>query len=251
MHSDEDSVTYTEKTYQKKLYVGRRIRLAHFSVQEYLESTRILGSNAKIFHLRRNKEEQFLSDCCVAYLLNYASSDRMTRTRKDLKTFPLLQYAARFWYKHCQEIDNVDRQARLLYSQPSVECWIKVHDPISPVRRPFETGVFGPDLSWSGLYYAAATNLPSVVEVLIGDYNIDINTKGGQYGSALQVASLLGHEQIVRILLENQADVNIQGGSHGSALHAASRRGHEHIVGILLENKADVNIRGGLYGSAL
>ncbi|KAG8798956.1 hypothetical protein FRC18_008497 [Serendipita sp. 400] len=61
----------------------------------------------------------------------------------------------------------------------------------------------------------------------------------------------MGHEKIVRLLLENGADVNKQGGEYGNALYAASIRGREQIVRILLDNGADVNAQGGRHGSAV
>jgi ankyrin repeat protein len=60
-----------------------------------------------------------------------------------------------------------------------------------------------------------------------------------------------GHEEIVKLLLEEGADVNAQRGPYGNALYAASSKGHEKIVKLLLENGADVNAQGGPYSNAL
>ncbi|EFQ93552.1 hypothetical protein PTT_09061, partial [Pyrenophora teres f. teres 0-1] len=38
------------------------------------------------------------------------------------------------------------------------------------------------------------------------------DTQGGRYGNALQAASLGGHKQVVKTLLDKGADVNVQGG---------------------------------------
>ncbi|ERF72882.1 hypothetical protein EPUS_08495 [Endocarpon pusillum Z07020] len=97
--------------------------------------------------------------------------------------------------------------------------------------------------------------------------NADVNAQGGEYGNALQAASLRGHEKVVEILLAKNADVNAHEKS-GNALQAASWRGHEKVVEInalqaasseghekvvemLLANNADVNAQGGEYGNAL
>ncbi|THW54470.1 hypothetical protein D6D19_10716, partial [Aureobasidium pullulans] len=58
----------------------------------------------------------------------------------------------------------------------------------------------------------------------------DVNAQGGEYGSALQAASVKGHDKTVQILLDRGADVNAQGGEYGSALQAASVKGHDKIL---------------------
>jgi ankyrin repeat protein len=60
-------------------------------------------------------------------------------------------------------------------------------------------------------------------------------------GNAIQAASIEGHEQIVKLLLNQGADVNAQGGLFGNALQAALEGGHEQIVKLLLNRGADVN----------
>ncbi|KAL9093228.1 MAG: hypothetical protein Q9159_000405 [Coniocarpon cinnabarinum] len=73
----------------------------------------------------------------------------------------------------------------------------------------------------------------------------------GDFGSALQTASVRGHESVVQTLLDRGADVNAQGGEYGTALQAASYGSHEKIVQLLLDRGADVNTQGGEYGTAL
>lgn len=45
----------------------------------------------------------------------------------------------------------------------------------------------------------------------------DINTSGKNFGTALQVASVAGHEKIARLILKN-GDMNASGGKYGAAL---------------------------------
>lgn len=60
------------------------------------------------------------------------------------------------------------------------------------------------------LYYAAHIGLKAVVYSLF-EKNVDINAQRGVYGSALQVASVRGHERVVQILLEIGADIKARG----------------------------------------
>ncbi|KAK5724363.1 hypothetical protein LTR15_004408 [Elasticomyces elasticus] len=70
-------------------------------------------------------------------------------------------------------------------------------------------------------------------------------------GTALQAASREGHQATVRLLLEYGADANAQVGGSGSALQAASHSGHEAIVRLLLAEGADVNAQENGCWSAL
>lgn len=80
---------------------------------------------------------------------------------------------------------------------------------------------------------------------------VKVNTKGGYYGCALQVAAYRANEDLVKLLVESKkADVNIYGGKYGSPLQAAVRTGCLAVVQHILP-KSNVNYRGGKYGTAL
>ena len=50
-----------------------------------------------------------------------------------------------------------------------------------------------------------------------------------------------GHEEILRLLLENGADVNAKDRSKKTALHMAADKGHVSTLKLLLKNGADIN----------
>ncbi|KAE9567466.1 hypothetical protein CGMCC3_g16399 [Colletotrichum fructicola] len=77
-----------------------------------------------------------------------------------------------------------------------------------------------------------------------------VNAQGGEYGNALQAASYRGHQEIVKLLLNQGADVNAQGGGYGNALQAASYRGHQEIIQLLLNQGADVKEQTSTYRAA-
>ena len=55
------------------------------------------------------------------------------------------------------------------------------------------------------------------------------------------VATIHGHEEIVKLLIDHGAEVNRTGKAGGTALMAASLQGHGEIVKLLIEKGAEVN----------
>ncbi|PIB00559.1 Vegetative incompatibility protein HET-E-1 [Cercospora beticola] len=170
---------------QREHTVKARVRLAHFSVQEYLESTRISQSRANAFHLEKGRDHRILNHSCLAYLDYYSGCDERLSEKRDLETFPLLEYTAKSWYYHSplQQPPDVARELRFLSDQRIVEHWLMVEN-----------------MEWG-------TGLEVVVHELL-KCKADPNVKGGFYGNALQAACLIGYERIVQILLDAGADVN-------------------------------------------
>ncbi|KAK8038561.1 hypothetical protein PG993_006972 [Apiospora rasikravindrae] len=86
------------------------------------------------------------------------------------------------------------------------------------------------------LYILALNGLPNLLGAIAG--RCDVNAQGGEYGNALQAASLRGHQEVVRLLLEKGADVHAQGGQYGNALQAAIAEGRDDTVRLLRQNGA-------------
>jgi ankyrin repeat protein len=83
--------------------------------------------------------------------------------------------------------------------------------------------------------------------------SIDVNARGGEYGTSLIAASYNGNRELVLMLLCKGSNINDQVGQYGNALAAASLRGHKTVVQELLKAKADFNAStsSGRYGNAL
>ncbi|KAK6427225.1 hypothetical protein LTR81_000570 [Elasticomyces elasticus] len=220
---------------------GTIVKLAHFSVKEFLESDRILRSDAKGFHLKSTRSHGFLAQSCLCYIMHYSNSSGKTLTTRDIETFPLIGYAARSWYHHStmQEVEDSSRECSLLASENTKLDWLKVHQPdqrSAALFRPArEIG--------SSVYYGSLLGLRKAVQRLIGS-GASIHTEGGYYGNALQAASSRGHQAVARLLLEHGASVAAKGGRHGTALRAAIVEGHKTVVRLLLENGADIHAQG-------
>ncbi len=80
----------------------------------------------------------------------------------------------------------------------------------------------------------------------------DPNAKDPQSGNTLlAAAALMGHTEIVTLLLEHGADVNARSRDDGTALHAAAFLGRTETVKLLLEKGADTTLRNNMGGTAI
>ncbi|KAF8527663.1 hypothetical protein JB92DRAFT_2698293, partial [Gautieria morchelliformis] len=217
------------------------LRLAHFSVREYLVSECLrTHSKLSIYHCDEKVANTFIAKTCVAYLLQFDQHC----ISQDCISHPLWSYAAEYWIRHAQP-DNDDnltlRRLIMGFLQPdsgAYSNWLDLYPRnCYPEKR-------------APIHYMAEAGLAIVSRDLL-ENGVDANAQSGKYGNALQVASSEGHHPIVELLLERGADVNAQGGEYGNALQAASSKGNHAIVELLLEKQADVNVQGGKYGNAL
>ncbi|KAL8718670.1 MAG: hypothetical protein Q9225_004223 [Loekoesia sp. 1 TL-2023] len=234
------------------------LRIAHSSVQEYLESERIHQHAVAAFGVRRLEAHAEIACICLTYLLRLAST-------LSISEYPLALYAAQNWWRHYHDGDQnlyrVEHQTIRLFRSTGgeFEKWVQIwnidgsHDRDYQKRRGKVP---------TPIYYASLLGLDSIVFELLhekpstglfsGRVSDLVNEQDGYCGNALQAASAGGHEKTVLLLLEKGADINAQGGYFGNTLYAASVRGHEKTVQLLLEKGADISLENGPYfGNAL
>jgi hypothetical protein len=85
------------------------LRLAHFSVKEYLVSDRLLSGAARIYAIVKPNANELIAQTCLAYLLQFKTSD--CPDYSTIVNYPLAKYAARYWLKHVQFLgDTVSAQ---------------------------------------------------------------------------------------------------------------------------------------------
>ncbi|KAF8489946.1 ankyrin repeat-containing domain protein, partial [Gautieria morchelliformis] len=265
------------------------IRLAHFSVQEYLISEHLRTSMTMLSYYYFNEQiaHVFIVKTCLAYLLQFDQDNGVNWN--TAKSYPLSYYAAYNWMVHASwdpagDWDDLHRLIMMLLEPTSAVyinwMWlchkgdtlahpgksslciaaeagalevaaIEGHDTI--VQLLIEKGAIinaRGTCCMSALEAAASRGHDTIAQLLI-EKDADVNAQGGHYGSALNAAALEGHYSIVQLFLEKGADVNAQGRCYGGALQAAASRGHDMIVQLLLEKGADVNGHGGGHMSAL
>jgi hypothetical protein len=173
--------------------------------------------------------------------LKYLMQLQQPLEKDTLRVFALARYSAEFWSSHLRKTgDEMEQVSQLTMGllareEPAYLNWIRLHNPDRPWEgRNLEKGL---DSVPVPLYYAAMLGSSKVTRLLL-DVGAEVNAQCGEYGNALQVASLGGYKQIVKMLLDGGANVNAQGGYYGNALYAASAVGHEQVVKALLDADA-------------
>jgi ankyrin repeat domain-containing protein 50 len=220
------------------------VTLAHFSVMEFLISDRIQQGPAKHFAISKSIANHFIAECCLLYLLQYASSTLRTNSRLDLSSFPLLEYASVFWYQHVNLAPLEYQKSlnslilKLLLSESNLSTWLRLHVPIARQVEPF--GYFEGGRSVTiPLLYASDMGLASTVEGLLRD-GLEPNEKSGSYETPLHRAAMRGHEDVIILLLKHRADVNAKDIEGHTPLHFAMES-TTLVVQLLLKLGAEVN----------
>ena len=229
------------------------LRIAHFSVQEYLESDRI---KLHRFALKSAFAHAEIAQICLVYLqdclvhLQESGPPSGGLNFMKLQEYPLAYFAAQFWHYHYNNATNtvsqLDRLVLALFQQREdtfCTC-MRLQNPERLVD-PLTSG-----MTASPMYYASWLGLDGIVRELIGHCqnhtsmaNHLTNAEGGHHEHALMAASSQGHEKVVQILIDAGADVN-DILPDGTALQVASFYGHEKVVQILIDAGADINAVG-------
>lgn len=216
------------------------VRVAHFSVQEYLLSNQIQQSRAADYALSGPIQHAQICKTCLL-CLNNDDFVRQTLSPGLLQEYPLARYAARWWHYHYRQADTgLDNQVdnrllkqlsekilALLTVSQAFECRVRLHDP----DRTWDTIVIWHNttkrVNATPAYYAALPGLEDPLTAILSGSLADLNSRSGAQGSPLEAAARRGHEKVVQLLLDKGADVDTHGGYGDTALQAASYAGHE------------------------
>ncbi|KAK2745548.1 hypothetical protein FQN57_003673 [Myotisia sp. PD_48] len=251
------------------------VRIAHFSVQEYLESERIEHSNAAKYAMKSEQAHLEIAHICLVYLLEPRLTDRGLNN-VQLKDFPLTDFAAYFWpYHYKGAADRISNclPLKLFQQEDKFQFWASLpkiqdlslysEDPVTvasclgldqivsillEVHHKVNGQGYDANGHFGALYLASRHGHEKAVKILLNSCADPITSSS----QVLGVASKYGREKVVRLLLDWGADPSFAcwGGS-GNALVAASKRNHMKVVRMLLESGADTHIYCGWGANAL
>ena len=221
---------------------SRVVQFSHFSVKEYLTSSRLAQSQyGEISRFRIDLEpaHTIITQACLATLLQL---DEHTGDR-DAKVSPLVKYAAEHWVDHAQfeEVSSCVREGMddlFDGSKPHFAAWLEVHDidKLWHAFTPRSTNPIG-----SSLYYAAFCGFHDLAERLIMKHPEQVNARGGRILAPLPAALSKSHFRVANLLYSHGAVVDVQDYDGRTPLYVASVYGHVDIMLWLLNRGADAS----------
>ena len=114
------------------------VQFSHFSVKEFLMSTRLAQASYTIsrYHVSMTPAHTLVTQACLGILLHLDENI----TRDSLKDFPLAEYAAEHWVDHAR-LENMSTNTKngmkRLFDPRTrhLAIWVWLFDPYAPCRR--------------------------------------------------------------------------------------------------------------------
>ena len=223
----------------------RVVQFSHFSVKEYLTSSRLAQSphgEVSRFRIDLEPAHTIMAQACLATLLRLDDH----AGDSDTKVSPLVKYAAKHWVDHAQ-FEKVSSNVRdgmddlFDSSKPHFAAWLKVHDIDEKWDRFSSYDSEDDPAVGPPLYYAALCGFYDLAERLITSHPEQVNARGGCTLFPLPATLSKRHLHVANLLYQHGAVVDVQGGYGYTPVHAASYDRTADILRWLLCHGANAN----------
>ena len=222
---------------------SRVVQFGHFSVKEFLTSTRFAKKCSTIsrrYHISMSPAHTVIAKACLGILLHLPGNV----TKASLIQYPLAGYATEHWFEHAR-FEGVSRNViegmKKLFdrTKPHFTIWLWICNPTLPpwerrgtnrAEKPFPP-------RGTPLHYATFCGLHDVVEVLATGLQ-DVNSRNfNNELTPLHLASREGYLDIARFLVEHGAIAASQDQRGSTPLHQASERHQENPKSVTESNR--------------
>ncbi|RSL79332.1 hypothetical protein CEP52_017536, partial [Fusarium oligoseptatum] len=224
---------------------GRRtVHLPHFSVRQYLLRQLPLPDwirqNSRLQISHEKLQNTVLAKACLQYVGLRQVWDGVGHDSPLGQSFR--RYAATAWHQHVHSGVGNEAEIRRLCikfldrDNPTWDAWRSLIDSEDAGQRDKEAEAIPP----GPLYYAIGLSLTDVATSLISKQNAKERSSLGR--SALGIACVNGHAEVVKLLLGKGADISVADNNGMTPLTAASTFGHTEVVKEILKDVADISV---------
>jgi len=223
------------------------VQLSHFSVQEFLMSTRFrdqCSTYPSQYYVLPRPAHTLVAKACLSVLLRLSPRIHKNSIKR---MFPLATYAAKHWVGHAQLGDTSllidDGMDRLFDKDKShFAAWIWVYNIDNPSGPQMDSTT--PEIPETApLYYAALCGFLVMVKRLVSSHLGDVNTLGRGGGTPLHAALRNCHSEVALLLLEHNADPNSRDSRDETPLQIVSRQGDIKIIQSLIDRGANLEAK--------
>jgi hypothetical protein len=210
------------------------IRLVHYTTQQYFEQTQKLWFP---------EAETNITKVCITYLSFSVFESGFCQTYGEfedrLKSNKLFDYAAQNWGHHARisSIEGDEFIWDFLKSQTKISARTQAIMVAEEGDRTYS------ETRMTGLNITAYFGLgQSTVALLNGQHSPSLKASYG--ATPLYYAAVIGHQVVVKLLLDKDADPNSKEDVGGATpLYNAVENGHQEVVKLLLDKDADPNTK--------
>ena len=226
---------------------SRIIQFSHFSVKEFLTSSRLTSSRPSIsrYHVLLGSSHTILAQACLSALLRLDDST----DEENIRNFPLAIYAAHHWHIHALQ-ENVkpriqsDIERLFDLGKPHYAAWTWIYDSGGIIRQHLSIPDGRPSQPEAPpLFYAARLGSRDLVEDLIATRPQDINVTHIHNGPPLLSALLGGHLEIAELLIEHGAQASIPDISQRTPLSEISAKGYLQLLKLVFKHGVETEDR--------
>jgi hypothetical protein len=224
---------------------SRIVQFSHFSVKEFLMSSRFANSSrdVSLYHIDPESAHTILAQACLGVLLRL--DDRVGRDK--IKNFPLAKYAAQHWVEHARfkgvSCHIQDGMGCLFDAdKPHLSAWLWIHNEDRLLERRSMATMSPEKPDAVPLYYAALFGFRDLTARLLAEHPEGVHAKGGYHETPLHASADRGHADVFSLLVEHFPNVDMTAGYLSrTPLLLASNGGHLEIGKWLLDHGADAN----------
>ncbi|KAL2024217.1 hypothetical protein VTK56DRAFT_9373 [Thermocarpiscus australiensis] len=183
------------------------LRLAHFSVKEYLSSEEIRRSKASSFSVSSSEGNRIMAMACISYLLHHGGVES---SEPCLSVSHFTHYAVRNWVAHAKQADGGENERTALDDR----IFELVHSGLAGFWEVHKYGDRAGKRIHSPLVYAAKCNFWRAVETILAE-RLARRRDRDQADLALEVKKAMkvavkgrAYEAMDRLVRMGNADVN-------------------------------------------